>query len=268
MPSPFPGMDPYLEDPWLWPDFHLTFVVSLRAGLNQRVPQRYAVLADRYVWLQEPDTETRRRLGKPDAFIVGGAGGQAVPSTVAAPVEIVLPSLTEKGSPYLKLIDRANRRLVTVLELLSPANKAPGKDREAYLLKRSEYLATGVNLVELDLLRKGERPPWTPPMPATDYYILVSHAAQRPRAGVWPFSVRDPLPVIPIPLSAGDADVLLPLGECFRQAFESAGYERELDYSQPPNPPLDEPNATWARELLASRLASPPSPAPTQGEQQ
>jgi hypothetical protein len=259
MPSPFPGMDPYLEDPWLWPDFHLTLMVGIRAELTRHLPAGYVALADRYVWVQEPQTGERMRLGKPDVFLTGERPqpGAAGTTAVVAPVEIVLPSLTEKGNPYLKIVDRANRRVVTVIELLSPANKVPGRDREAFLLKRAEYLATGVNVVEMDLLRKGERLPWgTPSLPAADYYVMVSRAAERPRARVWPFSVRDPLPPIPVPLNLGDADVILPLGECLNQAYDGAGYARELDYTQPPNPPLDEPDATWARELLAARAAS------------
>jgi hypothetical protein len=259
MPSPFPGMDPYLEDPWLWPDFHLTLVVGIRAELTRHLPAGYVALADRYVWVQEPETGERTRLGKPDVFLTGEPQHKESPTATAvvAPVEIILPSLTEKGSPYVKIVDRANRRLVTVIELLSPANKAPGKDRDAFLLKRCEYLATGVNLVEMDLLRKGERLPWgIPAAPTTDYYVMVSRAADRPKAQAWPFSVRDPLPPIPIPLNTGDADVMLPLGACLNQAYDSAGYARELDYTQPPNPPLDEPDATWARDLLAARAAT------------
>jgi hypothetical protein len=249
-------MDPYLEDPWLWPDFHLTFVVGLRAELNRRLPGGYVVLADRYVWVQEPETEERKRLGKPDVFLTGEGEAKGVPASTAivAPVEIVLPSLTEKGSPYLKIVDRANRRLVTVLELLSPANKTPGKDRDAYLMKQCEYLATDVNLVEMDLLRKGERLPWvTASLAPSAYYVMVSRATERPRGHVWPFSVRDPLPNIAVPLR--DSDVSLELGVVMNQVYDTAGYARELDYTQPPNPPLDEPDAEWARHLLANRTS-------------
>jgi hypothetical protein len=258
MPSPFPGMDPYLEDPWIWPDFHLTLVVALRTELNRRLPPGYVALVDRYVWVQEPETEERKRLGKPDVFLTGEGGSKGAPAAAAvvAPVEIVLPSLTEKGIPYLKIVDRANRRLVTVIELLSPANKVPGKDRDAYLMKQCEYLATDVNVVEMDLLRKGERLPWVAPSVAgSAYYVMVSRAAERPRAHVWPFSVRDPLPTIAIPLTVRDGDIALDLGTCMNQVYDTAGYERELDYSQPPNPPLDEPDAAWARQLLTNRTS-------------
>ncbi len=270
MPTPFPGMDPYLEEPWLWSDFHMTFTVNLRMELIKRLPARYVALTDRYVWIQDPDDESIARLRRPDAFVVDKEPRPATAqtATITAPVEIMLPSLSEKGSPYLKIVDRFNRRLVTVVEMLSTANKTPGKDREAYLLKRSEYLASGVNLVEIDFLRKGSRAPWgTPPPPVKDYYVMVSRASDRPRAGIWPFTVREPLPIIPIPLNAGDAEIEFALEGCFRQTYDSAGYERELDYNQPPVPPLDEPDATWARELLA-RLTASNSPPSSSGDHQ
>lgn len=258
MPSPFPGMDPYLEDPWIWPDFHMTFAIALRTELNRRLPTGYVALVDRYVWVQEPETEDRKRLGKPDVFLTGEGGLKREPAAavIVAPVEITLPSQTDKGIPYVKLVDRGHRRLVTVIELLSPANKTPGKDRDAYLLKQCEYLATDVNLVEMDLLRHGQRLPWiASAVVVAAYYVMVSRAAERPRGLVWPIAVRDPLPTIAIPLTKQDGDVALDLGTCMSQAYDSASYDRELDYTQPPNPPLDEPDATWARELLANRTS-------------
>jgi hypothetical protein len=256
MPSPFPGMDPYLEDPWIWPDFHLTFAVTIRTELNRRLPTGYVALVDRYVWVQEPETDEYKQFGKPDVFLTGEGGSKGPPAAAAivAPVEITLPSQTDKGIPYVKLVDRAHRRLVTVIELLSPANKTPGKDRDAYLMKQREYLASDVNVVEMDLLRKGERLPWiAPSVPAAAYYTMVSRAAKRPVALVWPFTVRESLPTIAIPLTVQDGDVALDLGMCMNQVYDSSGYSRELDYTQPPNPPLDEPDATWARELLTAK---------------
>jgi hypothetical protein len=249
-------MDPYLEDPWLWPDLHLTLMVCIRAALTRTLPRGYSALVDRYVWVQEPETEGRTRLGKPDVFLTEESLSRegSAAAALAAPVEVVLPLVTEKGSPYLKIVDQRSRRLVTVLELLSPANKTAGKDRDAFLLKYYEYLGTRLNLVEIDLLRKGERVPWgMPPGPSADYYVMVSRAEDRPRAHVWPFSVRNPLPVIPVPLNPADGDIGLALRDCLDVAYDSASYDRELDYTQPPNPPLDGPDATWARQLLANR---------------
>lgn len=263
-------MDPYLESPAIWSDFHLTMIVTLRTELNRRLPPRYAASADRYVWIREPDNGGRTLLGKPDVYVTEDQQPptrSAAPRTLAAPVRVVLPGVREKGSPYLRIVDLRDRRLVTVLELLSPANKTPGKDRNAYLMKREEYLATGVNLVELDLLREGERAPMgSPAPPPTNYYVLVCRASELPAAGIWPFSVCDPLPPLTVPLSGEDADIHFPLQPCMDRAYDDAGYAREIDYRQPPRPSLQEPDATWARELLAGKTGSIHATPPTSGE--
>ncbi len=263
MPSPFPGMDPYLESPSIWSDFHLTLIISIRAELNRRLPPHYTASADRYVWIREPENGGRTIVGKPDVYIAEERPRPAATNTqtVTAPMQVVLPGVREKGSPYLKIVDRRARRLVTVVEMLSPSNKIPGKDHEAYLMKREEYLATRVNLVELDLLRNGERPPLGTSPPTTDYYVLVCRASELPSAGVWPFSVRDPLPTIPIPLDPEDPDVMLSLRPCLDRAYDESAYERQIDYTVPAEPPLREPDATWARQLLAG--LTDPNPPPS-----
>lgn len=203
MPSPFPGMDPYLENSAIWPDFHLTMNTAMRAELNNVLTERYAARIDR-----------------------------------------------ERKS-YLKIIDVQNHRVITVIELLSPTNKMPGKDYQAYLAKRDSYLASGVNLVEIDLLRAGKRPPSETAPPESDYYAIVCRASDFPSAGVWPISIREPLPAIPVPLLSGDAPVDLHLQECLNRAYDEGRYFREIDYSQPSEPPLNEADAAWAREMLA-----------------
>jgi hypothetical protein len=106
------------------------------------------------------------------------------------------------------------------------------------------------------LLRKGERLPWaSDSRTSSAYYVMVSRAVERPRGHVWPFSVRDPLPAIPVPLNVYDGDLDLELNLCMNQVYDTAGYARELDYTQPPNPPLDGPDAVWARQLLATRTS-------------
>jgi hypothetical protein len=258
MLSPFPGMDPYLEDPGIWPDFHTTFYVEMKRGLNRILPSGYMAKIDRYIWIHEPSAQERIRLGKPDTYVAKSpdsfARQQSHAATIEAPATVVLPAVREEGNRYLKILDAKNHRVVTVIEILSPANKSAGTDREAYVMKRNEYFATGVNVVEIDLLRSGQRMPWgEKPPPRGDYYILVCRASEFPQAGIWSLSVREELPTIPVPLDRGIAEPQLSLKECFNNAFEDSRHETEIDYSQPPIPALEEADADWARVLLAGR---------------
>lgn len=255
MKSPFPGMDPYLEESNLWRDVHLTLIIAMRGALNAALPKGYSALADRYVWIHEPDAGSRTRVVQPDAIVVeespraaGSAG-----ATISAPQQIILPATRREGNKYLKILDAQSRRLVTVIELLSPTNKKPGPDRDAYVMKRIDYLTAGVNLVEIDLHRAGERIPLGEPLPAGfNYYALVCRAREMPKAGVWPFTIRDPIPAIPIPLAGKDADVVLDLAACLEWSYDQGRYERAIDYTQPPDPPLAPADVEWARQLLAN----------------
>jgi hypothetical protein len=248
-------MDPYLEDPAIWSDFHGTFLMSLRAELNRILPEHYVARWDRYVWIEEPEEEAPRPLGRPDVLVTDalhrepGAEGTA---TVAAPATARLPAVDPRGKAFLKILDARGRRVVTVIEMLSPANKTAGKDRDAYLAKRQEYFKSGTNLVEIDLLRGGLRAPLEDPVPPADYYIIVSRAVDYPRAGVWPIKVREPLPLIPVPLDPQIAPVTLALQPGLNRAYDEARFSEDIDYDQQPSPPLAEPDATWARELVAA----------------
>jgi hypothetical protein len=259
MPSPFPGMDPYLEAPGLWPDFHGAMLYALRAVLSRVLPPGYLARVDRYVWLTDAEDAQDTLLGKPDVFVANG-GMPATPAASAtavltAPMTVTLPSVRHEGMRYLQIVDQNEHRVLTVLELLSPSNKQPGRDRVAYLAKRDEYLATGTNLVEIDLLREGDRSPFAPALPTGRHYaLLVSQADDFPRAGVWPFSVQDPFPPCPVPLRPGIATLQLDLTPCFERVYDEARFDAELDYTRPPHLPLPEPDAAWARELLAARL--------------
>ena len=211
------------------------------------------------MWIHEPDANERKLLGKPDVYVAdpaNGGNGPARPSTLVAPATVVLPAVRREGQRYVKIIDLRAHRVVTVIEVLSPTNKAAGEDRENYLVKRSEYLGSRINLVEIDLLRSGERMPWGDPSPpAANYYVLISRVEEFPTAGVWPISIRESLPEIPIPLNPPDAEAQLFLQKCFNRAYDEGRYHLEIDYSQPPSPPLAEPDAAWARDLLSRRTS-------------
>jgi len=224
MLSPFPGMDPYLEDPAIWSDFHGTTLMGLRAELNERLPAPYLARWDRYVWVDEADVEPVRPLGKPDVFMVDqlsrSSEVEQAALGIAAPAMATVPEVEPRGKPYIKIIDRRGRRVVTVIEFLSPANKSSGKDREAYLAKRQEYFRTGTNLVEMDFLRAGLRPPVQEKLPPASYYLLVSRAVDFPRVGIWPLGIRDRLPTIPVPLNPDDPPVMLDLRPCMDRAYD------------------------------------------------
>lgn len=256
MPSPFPGMDPYLEEPNLWPDVHSTLIIEMKGHLNELLPRNYQATVDKYVWIHEPDAESRTRLVKPDVRVSQFGAQPAVPnqpaSVMTAPATIVLPAIRREGSKYLKIADLNTQRLVTVIELLSPSNKSAGPDRDAYLTKRIDYLTAGVNLIEIDLLRAGGRLPLGDvDAREFDYYVMVCRPAQMPSAGFWSFTVRDHFPDFPIPLAPTESDVAFNLRPCLDRTYQISKYEMNVDYHQPAVPPLSPVDAEWARTLTA-----------------
>lgn len=251
MPSPFPGMDPYLESQPFWGDLHTTLIGVIKGALKKRVPANYAVWSDVYIWLHEPDAETRR--GRPDNFVTSRPSAERAGdlATLPAPSTAMLPAVRREGNKYLKIKEVHSDRVITVLELLSPANKTPGDEYDAFLAKRNEYLATRTNVVEIDLHRTGKRMPMgEPDPPAADYYAFVSREADFPHAGIWSFSVRDRLPEIAIPLKPEDGFVMLPLQGCLDEAYDLGPYDREVDYTRPPGIPLSGADAAWAENHL------------------
>jgi Protein of unknown function (DUF4058) len=155
---------------------------------------------------------------------------------------------------YLEIRTAGKGKLVTIIEVLSPTTKFPGPGRKGYLRNRRRILARGTSLVEIDLLRGGR------PMPLAIrdmveglYRILVSRGSTRPRAKLYAFGVRPPIPAIPIPLLPKDPDPLLDLNAVLHALYERARFDLRLDYTRPPVPPLEEEDADWAREIL-SRL--------------
>ncbi len=251
MPSPFPGMDPYLESADVWHDFHGVFVTLLRLELSRQLRGRYQVRMDDNVYVHELDAPPRQLLGRPDVQVAGGPtrSTTAVVATLDAPVQVEVPIgvdvLREK---FLEIRDAGGQRLITVVEVLSPANKRPGPDREQYLGRRRQYLTSDVNLVEIDLLRGGPRLP-AETLPVCDYLVLVSPGSNLPHAGVWPISLRDTLPVVPIPLTTEDGSAGVDLQAIFTKAFDEGGYAPAIHQGEPETP-LKSKDAAWAEGLL------------------
>jgi hypothetical protein len=155
-----------------------------------------------------------------------------------------LPAVEVEKHLSLEIRDRRNRRVITVLELLSPANKTPGADHDDYLAKRRQVLAGQTHLVEIDLRRGGRRPS-PPELPACDYYALVSRYEDRPRVGFWPIGLRDPLPNLPVPLAENDPPVHLNLKAVLDRTYDLADYGKYI-YQETPEPPLSADHEAWA----------------------
>jgi hypothetical protein len=178
----------------------------------------------------------------------GGVAISARPHTVVAPAHGLIPlNVDEVRESFIEIRDRESRELVTVIELLSPTNKSHAADREQYIGKRKALLAHHPHLVEIDLLRGGERMP-VEGMPACDYVVMVSRSYERPRVDLWPVALRDPLPTIPIPLRRDDRDATLDLQRLLHEQFDAAGYEDYI-YRTSPQPPLSKSDAAWAESL-------------------
>lgn len=239
MPSPFPGMNPFIEQAAVWEDFHHSLMTEIRKSLISQVRPNFLVKLEQYVFIREPDSEERgKRIGKPDVSIF--ASGQEAPAalTVQAtstiePLIARIPQIEVEKHTYIEIRDRQNHDLVTMLEVLSPSNKRYGPDREQYLMKRSVLMVSPVSIVEIDLLRDGPRMP-IEDAPECDYLAMVSRPAMRPNVELWPIQLEQPLPIIPIPLRGEFPDARLDLQAMLHYVYDSAGYEDYI-YDSPPS---------------------------------
>lgn len=253
MPSPFPGMNPYLEQEDIWHDCHQRFMPHAAEVIGAQVLPAYIAKIDQHVYIHELGAAERLLVGRadvalsrvrhPDAPRAGGAATLEAPAYARVPTAVDI----ERNS-FIEIRDRQARHLITVIELLSPAIKRHGGDREQYLSKRRQLLSTGVHFVEIDLLRGHPRLPLDD-LPDCDYYAIVSRAEDRPRVGVWPIRLRERLPVIPIPLRAPDPDARLDLQEALHRVYDAAGYHFYA-YAGSPHPPLHPTDAAWAKQFV------------------
>ena len=258
MPTPFPGMDPYLERSPLWEEVHTGLLVEIQLHLAPLVRPAYRVGVERRTYLAVSPSNPKALIGKPDVLVIAG-GGRTAPVAVLEPTSVMAPSLVvnlpaaeEIVERYLVIRDVDNNDVITVIELLSPSNKVMRAGREQYEDKRIKVLASRTNLVEIDLLRAGEPlAMWVSGGQVhSDYRIVISRAWQRPEADVYLFNVTDPIPTVPIPLRRGETEPALPLNQLVHDLYDRAGYDLAIDYSQPPEPPLADDTTPWTEALL------------------
>jgi hypothetical protein len=254
VPSPFPGLDPYLEHPTLWPGVHNGLIAALQLALAPQLRPRYYVAIEERLYITEPDQ--RVFVGRPDLAVVGHpeveAGLQPAPSASSVlAVQVPLPD--EVRETYIEVRETGTDYVVTVLEILSPTNKRLGRGRRLYEDKRMEVLASTTHLVEIDLVRAGEPMPITGYGSASDYRILVSRGDCRPNATLYAFGVRQPIPLFSLPLKPGDQEPTVDLGRILQDLYDRASYDLRLNYTGDPDPPLPSVEVAWADQLLRQK---------------
>ena len=255
MPTPFPGMDPYLERPGIWQQVHTGLIVEIQHFLNPVLRPRYYVAIEQLTYLSVlPPPESR--VGVPDAMLVE-TGARETATAPAATILVTEPVIAELPQPeevkhrYLEICDTETHTVITTIEILSPANKIGREGREQYERKRLKVLGSLTNLVEIDLLRTGDPMPMKVPY-QNDYRIVISRSHQRPRADVYLFGVRQPIPDFPIPLQPGEQEPLLPLNRLLHDLYDKGSYDLMIDYQQPPAPSLSGQDLEWATNLLSA----------------
>ena len=250
MPSPFPGMDPYLEHPTRWSGVHAAILAAIFEQLGPAVRPKYAVRFEERVYVTSEDDPAYRSI-IPDIRIVERdphADTSTSSLAIAEPIKAVLPGEEQTLERSLQVIDLDDRSVVTVIELLSPANKTIGAaGRESFLRKRAEIFAGDTHWVEIDLLRDGVRTPRPTNVPDTDYRVFLSRAGSPREAFVWPVRLTEKLPTIAIPLRSSDQDVPLNLQTALNAAVERGSYDLTIDYAASPVPPLSTSASEWAR---------------------
>lgn len=262
MASPFPGMDPYLEDHNVWPGFHHSLANEVVAQLNAQIGPRYYADVNVRTVFEEVSIAIPRTI-YPDVGVVEQPGSEPAPLSSAAAVAIpaapiqrtvLVPDQVKLRTVEVRVTETG--QLVTSIELLSPYNKRPGGGLDEYLDKRSELLHSPVHLIEIDLLRGGQRPGREvnePPVEA-DYVLLVNRnrgSGAGRVSEIWPVALEQPLPLLPVPLLPPDSDVPLDLNAAIRSVYARAGYDWRINYRKPVPPPELRPDAAaWLKLRL------------------
>jgi len=267
MPIPFPGMNPYLEHPDLWPTVHQRFMTALADTLKRELPSLYQVrLRERYYqvsgedslvvgspglsWGRHLNSTTPTEADAPPSLRIAGSAESAGPSQSddgdRSPIPVLVPVPQKIYETYLEVVDTSGE-IITVVEALSPKKKRPGRGRELYERQRETIFGSRAHFVEIDLLRGWEPPSIYGPDESGDYRVLISRSEQRPRAQLHVWNVMDPIPTIALPL-AGPGELMLPLKPVVDKACDRT--DLLVNYQQPPLPPLRSEESLWLEAFL------------------
>ena len=267
MSSPFPGMNPYLERPGLWPSFHFRLIGAIAAALEPQLSQQYYIEVETRSYqsndLDEGGDEVL--IGIPDAAVIAKGNSKFEPQPLASvalatqtlPQRVRVPMPMPVNERYLEVREAGTNAVITAIEVLSPKNKRAGPGRLAYETKRQTILASATHLVEVDLLRGGQAMPMVGLTAATPYRILISRGHQRPAADLYGVMLQQPLPTVPVPLKPEAGDLALDLQAVLDRVYAEARYSLRIDYGQPPPPPvLAAIDQAWVDDLLSSERSS------------
>jgi hypothetical protein len=264
MPSPFPGMDPYLEDPALWSDVHNNLITECQGRLSSQLRPKYVVKIEERVYISdESDEESGTQIRVPDIEVASRTGWESAPFSPgdeASELEIPEPVIAttwfeeEVHEPYLTIVDRSSGVAITVIEVLSPANKKPkSPGRESFEQKKRQVMYSPTHWVEIDLLR-GTRMVHVPrKLGPHQYLVHISRRKLRPRGQLWGIRLPQRLPIVPIPLKDGDPDGGLDLQAALDAVYDRVGYDLRIDYRKEPKPPLGDKLSAWSDQLLQSK---------------
>ncbi len=262
---PFPGMDPWLERASFWPDFHNRLITAIADKLSSLVGARYFVGMQEHVYAW---TGPRlRSIGLPDAKIVGPVSrrpskrskAKSSPSDAESTVvELSIPPALMVPESYVEIVEIERRRVVTIIEVLSPSNKRHPLGRRKYLRKRNRVLESRTNLIEVDLMRAGKPLPYFPEGSSHDYRILVRRGITPETGTAFLFSYKAPVPTVPVPLARPDPDVDLELTDVLHALVDRARYYLVTDYEVPPEPALRDGDVAWAASIVGQAKRRPP----------
>ena len=261
----FPGMNPYLENPDLWSEVHHRLITAIADEITPHLSENYRVAIEKRTYRM--NTEDSLLIGIPDVAILSKqvnkqksnlSSSQTAVMTLptetnnkSVTVEVPLPLEIKEG--YLEIREVSTGKVITVIEILSPTNKQTKEGRKAYLKKREKLLESDTNLIEIDLIRKGDKMPMITNIADTDYRILVVRASRLPKAQLYAFSVRETIPNFTIPLQPEEDEIELNLQNLLVEIYEQAGFDLTLDYTQDPVPNLSLEDRKWLDDFLKQK---------------
>lgn len=265
MPSPFPGMNPYFEQPTFWSSFHTRLIGAIDNALSSELrPHYYVEIKTRFY--QDPEGNETGNEGEGEAGTsqavfsaemtspVSDAGVQEMESATLPskrPQSVILPIPLMMKERYLQVREVGSDAIVTAIEVLTPRTKQKGVGRMLYERKRGRVLRSSSHLIEIDLLRGYPPMSLLSQVQPTDYRVLVSRVEQRPQADLYGFNLSEPIPSFPLPLQPEDPDVTVDLQALVEGIYEQARYTDRIDYRQPvPSPSLSLAQQQWVNERL------------------